>query len=86
MKTETLRRQLSLQLFESECKTVKINTQSTAIGGLNQEKKIVRYSAQKKSQNLTFFPQICTVQNFNCRQDKKNNNFYKHRLTTSKRS
>lgn len=58
MKTETPRRQLSLQLFESECKTVKINTQSTAIGGLNQEKKIVQYSAQKKKkgQNLTFFP------------------------------
>lgn len=48
MKTETPRRQLSLQLFESECKTVKINTRSTAIGGLNQEKKIVQYSAQKK--------------------------------------
>lgn len=51
MKTETPRRQLSLQLFESECKTVKINTQSTAIGGLNQEKKIVQYSAQKKKRS-----------------------------------
>lgn len=56
MKTETPRRQLSLQLFESECKTVKINTQSTAIGGLNQEKKIVRYSAQKKRSKFNIFP------------------------------
>lgn len=38
MKTETPRRQLSLQLFESECKTVRISILSTTIGGLNQEK------------------------------------------------
>lgn len=72
MKTETPRRQLSLQLFESECKTVKINTRSTAIGGLNQEKKLFNTVLKKKRSKFNiFFPQNYTVQNFNCRQDKK---------------